>query len=202
MANGAGGLVLFEKDGPLARLTLNRPEALNAVSLEMRDLLWTYLQAVRDDPDVRVIVLRGAGERAFCAGADVKEFGTAPSFVAAIHGFALGAGCEMSLYCDLRIAAEDARFGLPEVTLGYIPSAGGTQTLPRYIPRGVALGMIATGEPIDASRALQLGLVHRVVPLSELDEAADRAALALASLPVEALSAAREAQRVAADLSL
>src|SRR2546421_397402 len=137
MAEGAGDLVLFDKDGPLARLTLNRPEALNAVGLEMRDLLWTYLEAVRDDPDVRVI-------------------------------------------------------GLPEVNLGYIPSAGGTQTLPRQIPRGVALGMVMTGEQIDAQHALQLGLVHRVVPRAELDAAADEAALRLAALPQRALVAARE----------
>src|SRR5947209_5956713 len=140
----------------------------------MRDRLWSLLEAVRDDPEVRVIGLKGAGDRAFCSGADVKEFGTAPSyiaardarlqrdlwgtmlasdkpFVAAVHGWALGAGCEMSLLCDFRIAADDARFGLPEVTLGYIPSAGGTQTLARTVPPGVALGMVLTGEPIDAA---------------------------------------------------
>ncbi|HZU76909.1 MAG TPA: enoyl-CoA hydratase/isomerase family protein, partial [Dehalococcoidia bacterium] len=216
MTSDPGELVLYEKDGPVAWLTLNRPEALNAVSLAMRDLLWDYLQAVRDDPDVRIIALRGAGERAFCAGADVKEFGTAPSylaarearidrdlwgamlesrkpFVAAIHGYALGAGCEMSLYCDLRVASEDTHFGLPEVNLGYIPSAGGTQTLPRTIPRGVAAGMIMTGEPIDAARALDLGLVHRVVPKAELYTTARDLAVRLAAVPEPVLAAAREA---------
>jgi enoyl-CoA hydratase/carnithine racemase len=220
-----GELVLYEKDGPVAWLTLNRPEALNAVSLAMRDLLWDYLQAVRDDPDVRIIALRGAGERAFCAGADVKEFGTAPSylaarearidrdlwgamlesrkpFVAAIHGYALGAGCEMSLYCDLRVASEDTHFGLPEVNLGYIPSAGGTQTLPRTIPRGVAAGMIMTGEPIDAARALDLGLVHRVVPKAELYTTARDLAVRLAAVPEPVLAAAREALAAARDLPL
>ncbi|MHB8578196.1 MAG: enoyl-CoA hydratase/isomerase family protein, partial [Dehalococcoidia bacterium] len=141
----SGGLVLYEKRGPVAWLTLNRPAALNAVNLAMRDQLWALFNAVRDDPDVRAIVLRGAGERGFCAGADITEFGTAPSyvaardarlqrdlwglmlasekpFIAAIHGWALGAGCEMSLLCDFRVASEDARFGLPEVNLGYIPS--------------------------------------------------------------------------------
>jgi enoyl-CoA hydratase/carnithine racemase len=192
-------LVLYDKADGVATLTLNRPAALNAVNLAMRDELWELLLAVRDDPDVRVAVLRGAGERAFCAGADVKEFGSAPSVVAArrarherdlwgvmseletpliaaIHGWALGAGCEMSLYCDLRIAADDARLGLPEVTLGYIPSAGGTQTLPRTVTATHAMQMILTGEPVDAATALRIGLVHRVVPRARLD--ADVAALA------------------------
>ncbi len=147
-----GPLVRYDKDGAVAWLTLNRPSALNAVNLAMRDAFWSLLEAVRDDPDVRAVVIQGAGDRAFCAGADITEFGTAPSLiearrarrerdlwelmrglpkplVAAVHGWALGAGCEMSLLCDIRIAADDARFGLPEVTLGYIPSAGGTQPM-------------------------------------------------------------------------
>lgn len=218
-------LVLYEKEGAIAWLTLNRPEALNAVNLEMRDLLWVLLGAVRDDPDVRVVVFRGAGDRAFSAGADVREFGTAPSYlaardarrdrdlwgamlalpkplIAAIHGWALGAGCEMSLYCDFRIATEDARFGLPEVTLGYIPSAGGTQTLPRQIPSGVALGMVMTGEPIDARRALQLGLVERVVPRARLYDEVRALANLLLLRPACGIQLAREALRTAADLPL
>ncbi len=218
-------LVLYDKLDGVARLTLNRPQALNAVNLAMRDELWVLLQAVRDDPDVRAVVVRGAGERAFCAGADVKEFGTAPSFVearrarrerdlwglllalpkplvAAVHGWALGAGCELSLLCDLRIAAEDARFGLPEVNLGYIPSAGGTQTLPRVIPRGVALQMILSGEPVDAATALRLGLVHRVVPPAELDAAALAMAERLARLPPAYVAAIKRAVNDALDLPL
>ncbi len=218
-------LVLYDKLDGVARLTLNRPQALNAVNLAMRDELWVLLQAVRDDPDVRAVVVRGAGERAFCAGADVKEFGTAPSFVearrarrerdlwglllalpkplvAAVHGWALGAGCELSLLCDLRIAAEDARFSLPEVNLGYIPSAGGTQTLPRVIPRGVALQMILSGEPVDAATALRLGLVHRVVPPAELDAAALAMAERLARLPPAYVAAIKRAVNDALDLPL
>jgi enoyl-CoA hydratase/carnithine racemase len=186
-------LVLYDKLDGVAVVTLNRPSALNAVNLAMRDELWGLLLAVRDDPDVRVCVIRGAGDRAFCAGADVKEFGTAPSviearrarqerdlwglmsalekpLIARIHGWALGAGCELSLLCDLRIAADDARLGLPEVTLGYIPSAGGTQTLPRTVPASDAMRMILSGEPVDAMTALRMGLVHRVVPRDVLDE--------------------------------
>ncbi len=221
----SGDLVLFEKDGAVAWLALNRPEALNAVNLVMRDQLWALLRAVRDDPDVQVIVIRGSGERAFCAGADVKEFGTAPSYlaardarlqrdlwglmlalekplIAAVHGWALGAGCELSLLCDLRVAAEDARFGLPEVNLGYIPSAGGTQTLPRHIPPGVALGMIMTGDPIDAQQALALGMVHAVVPRERLDDEARAVAERLLRRPVFGVRLAREALRVAMDLPL
>jgi enoyl-CoA hydratase/carnithine racemase len=218
-------LVLYQKLGPVARLTLNRPSALNAVNLAMRDELWVLLHAVRDDPDVRAVIIRGAGERAFCAGADVKEFGTAPSLVearrarrerdlwglmaslpkplvAAIHGWALGAGCEMSLLCDLRIAAEDARMGLPEVTLGYIPSAGGTQTLPRVIAPGVAMHMILSGESIGAADALRVGLVHRVVARPKLDAEAETLAARLAELPPDYTAAVKQVVCSGLDLPL
>ena len=218
-------LVLYEKDGPVAVVTLNRPSALNAVNLAMRDELWGLLLAVRDDPDVRAVLMRGAGERAFCAGADVKEFGTAPSLDAArrarrerdlwgelvalpkpvmvaMHGWCLGAGLEMSLYCDLRIAADDARLGLPETTLGYIPSAGGTQTLPRIVPRGDALRMILSGQPVPATEARRLGLVHRVVARAELDAEARTAAHRLAALTPSYAAAAKAAVRDGLDLPL
>jgi enoyl-CoA hydratase/carnithine racemase len=171
------------------------------------------------------VLIRGAGDRAFCAGADVKEFGSAPSLVearrarrerdlwgamldlpkplvAAIHGWALGAGCEMSLLCDVRVAAEDARFGLPEVTLGYIPSAGGTQTLPRTVPRSAALQMILSGESIDAATALRLGLVHTLVPRAALDVEAERLAARLAHLAPDYAAAAKSVLRAAQDLPL
>jgi enoyl-CoA hydratase/3-hydroxypropionyl-coenzyme A dehydratase len=217
--------VLYGKDAHgIVRLTLNRPEKLNAVNLAMRDELWEALGAFRDDPDARVLILRGAGD-AFSAGADISDFGTAPSYVearrarherdlwslllhlrkpaiAAVHGYALGAGCEMALLCDLRVAADDARFGLPEVSLGYIPSAGGTQTLPRTVPPGVALHMILTGDPIDAQEAYRCKLVQRVVPRDQLDAAADEWARALAARPPQALSYAKEAVLRGLDLSL
>jgi enoyl-CoA hydratase/carnithine racemase len=218
--------LLFEKrDDGVASITLNRPDVLNAANLAMRDALWDTLLAVRDDPDVRVAVFRGAGERAFSAGADIREFGTAPSFVearaarherdlwglmleiykpfvAAVHGYAFGAGCELALLCDIRVASDDARFALPEVTLGYIPSAGGTQTLPRTVPPAIAREMILSGEPIDAARALAIGLVHRVVPRGELSREADVMAVKLAALPQRALRAAKEAMLRGADLPL
>ncbi len=216
--------ILYEKEGGIARLTLNRPEVLNAQNLQMRDELWDLFQAFRDDPDARVLILRGEGS-AFSAGADISDFGTAPSYVesrrarherdlwdlllhmpkptiAAVHGYALGAGCEMALLCDLRVAADDARFGLPEVSLGYIPSAGGTQTLPRTIPPGVAMQMILTGDPIDAAEAYRLRLVHRVVPRDELDSAAGAWAKTLASYEPRAVSYAKEAVIRGLDLSL
>ena len=215
----------YEKDDDgIAWLTLDRPEVLNALNLAMRDALWSALEAVRDDPEVRVAVLRGAGERAFSAGADISEFGTAPSFVesrrarhdrdvwalmlsmlkplvASVHGFAYGAGCEMALLCDIRIASANAMFALPEVALGYIPSAGGTQTLPRIV-RGVAREMILSGESIDAARALEIGLVHKVVPHDKLDDETLIVARRLAAQPARALAAAKDAMRRGAGLPL
>ena len=218
--------ILYEKTGDgVAWLTLNRPAVLNAMNMALRDDLWSLLCAVRDDPDVRVAVFRGAGERAFSAGADISEFGTAPSvidarrarqerdlwglmlsitkpLVAAIHGYAFGAGCELALLCDIRIASEDATFALPEVTLGYIPSAGGTQTLPRIVPPGIAREMILSGDPIDAQRALAAGLVTRVVPRERLIDEARAIAARLAALPPDAVRGAKEALLRGADLPL
>ena len=218
--------LLFEKTpNGVAGLTLNRPHVLNAINMAMRDELWSALLAVRDDPEIHAAVFFGAGDRAFSAGADISEFGTAPNYiesrrarqerdlwglmlsitkplVAAIHGFAFGAGCELSLLCDIRIAAEGATFALPEVTLGYIPSAGGTQTLPRAIPPGIAREMVLGGEPIDAQRALVLGLVSRVVPYAALRSCADEITSRLAALPIEAVRGAKEAMLRGADLPL
>jgi enoyl-CoA hydratase/carnithine racemase len=217
--------LLFEKSDGIAWLTINRPDVLNAMNMAVRDELWSAMLAVRDDPDVRVCVVRGAGERAFSAGADISEFGTAPSYtdarrarherdvwalmlsimkplVASIHGFAYGAGCELPLLCDIRIASDDATFALPEVTLGYIPSAGGTQTLPRAIAPGVAREMILTGEPINAQRALSIGLVNRVVPRARLREETEALAKKLAGLPAAAVAAVKESMLRGADLPL
>jgi enoyl-CoA hydratase len=217
--------VIYEKRGEVAWLTLSRPDVLNAVNLQMRDELWTVMEAVRDDPDLRVLIIKGAGERAFSAGADISEFGTAPSFVearrarherdlwglmlslpmpsiAAIHGFALGAGCEMSMCCDFRIASEDARLGLPEVNLGYIPSAGGTQLLPRTIRPGVAMGLVLSGDAIDAWEAWRLGLVQRVVPRERLYPEAEALARNLVARPSEALRRAKQAVLQGLDLPL
>lgn len=217
--------ILYDKQDGIAWITLNRPQQLNAINMQMRDELWEVVQAVRDDPEVLVVIFRGAGERAFCAGADISEFGTAPSYVesrrarrerdlwglmlslekpliAAIHGYALGAGIELPMCCDLRIASEDARLGLPEVSLGYIPSAGGTQTLPRHIPPGVAMHMILTGDPIDAQAALRHGLVQRVVPRQRLYQEAEALARTLMSRGPLALRLAKRAVLEGLDLPL
>jgi enoyl-CoA hydratase/carnithine racemase len=215
--------VLYAVDEGVAWVTLNRPDVLNAIDLPMRDRLWDLLDAVALDPEVRVVVFSGAGDRAFCAGADIRDFGTAPSvidarrarrerdlwglllaldkpLIAAIHGYALGAGCELALYCDFRIAAADARIGLPEAALGYIPAAGGTQTLPRTIGPGRALDLILSGDPITADRALEYGLVHRVVPRDELLPSAEALAQRLVEAPE--LSQRRAKQAVVQGLDL
>jgi enoyl-CoA hydratase/carnithine racemase len=211
------GTLLYDKTSEgLAWITLNRAEVLNAINIQMRDELWDLVHAVRDDPDVSVVIFKGAGERAFSAGADISEFGTAPSYVearrarrerdlwgfmlsldkpliAAIQGFALGAGIELPMCCDFRIASDDARMGLPEVGLGYIPSAGGTQTLPRHIPPGVARQMVLTGDPIDAQAAYRYGLVQRVVPHEMLYAEAEALARKVLAQPPGAVRLAKRA---------
>ena len=217
--------VLYEIRDGVAWITLNRPDVHNAIDLEMRDTVWTLLDAVEADDETRVVVFRGAGDEAFSAGADITEFGTAPSYadarssrlerdlwarilhfpkptIAAVHGYALGAGCELSLLCDFRIAAEDAQFGLPEVKLGYIPTAGGTQTLQRTVGRGRALDMLLSAEPISAQTALDFGLVHRLVPPNQLEAEAESLARRLLSQPPAAMRTAREALLAGAVLPL
>ena len=209
----------------VAQITLNRAEALNAINLAMRDEIWDYVHAALLDPDVRALVFAGAGPRAFSAGADISEFGTASSLhearearrrrdlwalleelplptVAALHGFCFGAGIELPLYCDLRLAAPDTRIALPEVTLGYIPSAGGTQLMPRVCAPGAAPGLILAGEPIDAERALPWGIVHRIVPADELEAAALAAAERLAAADPHLVAATKRSIRRGLDLPL
>jgi enoyl-CoA hydratase/carnithine racemase len=217
--------VLFDTRDGVAWLTLNRPEVLNAINLQMRDELWVLLEAIAVDDSVKAVVFRGAGDRAFSAGADLTEFGTAPSYtearrarverdlwgrlahfdkplIAAIHGFALGAGCELALLCDLRIASEDARFGLPETHLGYVPTAGGSQTLPRTAGLTRALDMVLSAEPIDAQRALDYGMLNAVVPRPDLEAAAEAFTRRLVAVPEAAMRATRRAMRDGADLPL
>ena len=220
-----GETVIFEKRGSVAWLTLNRPAAYNAISLQVRDELWALLEVVALDPEIGVAVFRGAGDRAFSSGADLTEFGTSPSFtearrarqerdlwgrmahfekpiIAAVHGYALGAGCELCFYCDFRIASEDARFGLPEVSLGYLPSAGGTQTVSRAIGLGRALDLVCTGTPVTARQALEWGLVNQVVPREQLDAISEKLARRLLAQPSTALRAAKAAVLRGLDLTL
>ncbi len=178
--------VLFEKKGPIAYVTINRPERLNACDFETYRHLAEAWREFRNDPALRVGILTGIGERAFSAGSDIKADyveqpgGEPPNdlfpvmlalekpIIAAINGHANGGGLEQALACDIRVAAEHAQFGLGEVRLGWLPGGGGTQRLPRLIPLGRALEMLYTGNRIDANEALRLGLVDHVVPISRL----------------------------------
>jgi enoyl-CoA hydratase/carnithine racemase len=217
--------LIYEKEGALALVTLNRPRYLNAYNVQMRDDLFEALNAVRDDDEVRVALITGAGEKAFCAGADLSEFLTAPTPVAArqirfdrdvwglflsipqpliavLHGYVLGSGIEMALCCDLRIASDDAQFGLPEVELGIIPAAGGSQTLPRTVGRGSALEMLLTARRIDAREALQIKLVNRVVPPDRLMETARGMAEKIAACDPDVIRGIKQAVLRGMDLSL
>jgi len=183
--------IIFEKDGGIAYITLNRPKALNAVNTRMRDELYEVLPSIKDDPDVKVAIVKGAGDRAFSAGADISEFGTVPSMtigreirwerdlwgmflsvqkplIAAIGGFALGAGIEMAMCCDIRIASEDSQFGLPEANLGMVPTAGGSQTMSRLVLQGWVSEIVFTADRISAQEALRIGLINQVVPRDQL----------------------------------
>ena len=221
----SNGPVLFEKRNGIAWLTLNRPDAHNAINLQARDELWALLDVINLDTDIGVVIFKGAGDRAFSSGADLTDFGTSPSYtearrgrlerdlwgrlaffekplIAAVHGYALGAGCELSLYCDFRIASEDAQFGLPEVSLGYLPSAGGTQTAPRLLGLGRALDMICSGTPVPAQRALEYGLVHQLVPRDQLYPTAEALGRRLLAQPPAALRAIKAAVLRGLDMTL
>jgi enoyl-CoA hydratase/carnithine racemase len=186
--------VVFQREGALGLLTLNRPEALNALLPEMLDRLQAVLTEIEGGDDVRVLILTGAGEKAFCVGADLKaraqeyeEDGAGPDpladrvrrvfahleslpvpVIAAINGYALGGGLELALACDLRLAAEGAKLGFPEAKVGSMPGAGGTQRVTRLIGPARAKELMFTGEFIDAQEAARLGLVNRVVPRPQL----------------------------------
>jgi enoyl-CoA hydratase len=217
--------IVYEKRDDIAYVTLNRPEVLNRYNLKMRDELYQVLTAIRDDPGVLIAIFKGAGERAFCVGADLTEFGTAPSpiiarqvrwerdiwglfsslkqpLIAAVHGYVLGSGVEIALLCDIRIASEETVFGLPEVSLGMIPAAGGTQTLPRAIGKGKALQILLAGDRIDAQEALRIGLVNMVVSREELSLSADRIAKKILSNSPTAVRNAKEAVTRGLDLTL
>ena len=183
--------LLFEVSEKIARITFNRPNVLNALNRKTMDELGDCLKKVRADDDIRVLILTGAGEKAFIAGADINELSQQTPVngreftlsgqeiihrletlgkpaIAAINGFALGGGCELALACTLRIASRNAKLGQPEVKLGIIPGYGGSQRLPRLCGKGVAHELILTGEMISAEEALRVGLVNRVVDSSEL----------------------------------
>jgi enoyl-CoA hydratase/carnithine racemase len=207
--------VNYEKSGRIAIFTINRPEAMNALNMETMRELQKVMTEFRDDPELWVGIVTGAGEKAFCGGADIKdtlpfmrEHGRDPwamppsimrglemwkPLVAAINGMALGGGLELALACDIRIAADNARLGTPEVTLGLIPGWGGTQRLPRAIPWCKAAELLLTGKLIDAEEAYRIGLVNKVVPQVEVMATAREWAEAICKAAPLAVRAAKEA---------
>ena len=190
--------VRFDIDGHVARVTIDRPERMNAVDLATADELEAVWQKIESDENIRCVVLTGAGDRAFSAGADLKaggdksglEYWTSANpqgfgaialrrslkipVIARVNGLALGGGMEMVLGCDIVIAADTARFGLPEAKVGNLPLAGGMTLLPRLIPRNIAVGMMMTGRMVSAEEMARYGLVNAVVPADELDAEVDR----------------------------
>ncbi len=207
--------ILYEVRERVAYITLNRPDQLNALSFQMRAELAQAFDACAADDEVRVVVLGGAG-RSFCAGVDLRDGSFEESAIesvevrvrgdfrakltemrkpsiAAVQGFALGGGCELALCCDLRLAADDAQFALPEINLGSIPAGGATQRLPRLIGVTRALELLMTGDRLPALEAYRLGLLNKIVPGSELAEAASALAKRLAAQAPLAIRYLRDA---------
>lgn len=192
-----------ERDGAIATVTVTRPKVLNALNFATVGALHAAMDELARDDAIRVIVLTGSGDRAFVAGADIRELAPltpvaaealarrghalchlieqmGKPVIAAVNGFALGGGCELAMACTIRIAADNARLGQPEIKLGLIPGYGGTQRLPRLVGRGRALELMLTGDPIDAAEAYRIGLVNRVVPLADLAREAHALAATIA----------------------
>jgi enoyl-CoA hydratase len=217
--------ILYQVADGVATVTINRADVLNALSATTVRELDQALAAAEDDDHVRVLILTGAGEKSFVSGADISElallgpvegrrtaeFGQSvfrrletmgkPS-IAAINGYALGGGCELAMSCTIRIAADTAKIGLPEVTLGVIPGYGGTQRLPRIVGRGTAMDLILTGRAIDANEAMRVGLVSQVVPLADLMETARKTALRILRNGPLAVRAAMESVDRGLDMGL
>jgi enoyl-CoA hydratase len=218
--------ILVARDGAVATITLNRPAVLNALNAELLDRLEEALAAIDRDPAVRAVIVTGAGERAFAAGADIGELSRLEGAVdgaalarrgqqitqtigalrvpviAAVNGFALGGGCELAMACDIRIASEHAKFGQPEVNLGIPPGYGGTQRAARLLGTGTAMLLCLTGDIVDAAEALRIGLVQRVVPLAELRATAQAIAAGIAAKAPLAIAATKRAILDGAALAL
>ena len=196
--------LLLERDGAVAIVTLNRPKVLNALNNQTLAELSACMATLKADESVRAIILTGAGEKSFVAGADINELATqspvegqaharrgqlifdaieqlGKPVIAAINGFALGGGCELAMACTIRLAADTARFGQPEINLGLIPGYAGSQRLPRLVGKGFAIEILLTGDMVSAPRAYEIGLVNRVVPAAELMTEATKLAQALAA---------------------
>jgi enoyl-CoA hydratase len=206
--------ILVRTEGRVGIVTLNRPKALNALNGQLMDELGAALQAFDADPEIGCMLITGS-EKAFAAGADIGDMaqlsfadvygqdyitrnwetirGVRKPVIAAVSGFALGGGCELAMMCDFIIAADNAKFGQPEIKLGIIPGAGGTQRLPRAVGKAKAMDLVLTGRMMDAQEAERAGLVSRVVPLDKLMDEALGAALTIAALGLPSVMAAKEA---------
>ena len=217
--------LLLEQDGAVAVVTVNRPKVLNALNAATIAELGRAFADLKVDDSVRVVMLTGAGEKSFVAGADIGELAAQSAasaqvvarngqavfalieqlgkpVIAAVNGFALGGGCELAMACTLRLAADTARFGQPEVNLGLIPGYAGTQRLPRLVGKGVALDLLLTGRMVKADEALAIGLVNRVVPAADLMTAARALAVELAGKPPRSLEYILTAVNRGVDLTL
>lgn len=217
-------VIFTTKDG-VATVAINRPKALNALNSETLQELKATFTSIKNDPSVKVVILTGEGEKAFVAGADIAEMSTltpeegktfgelgnevfsliegiAQPTIAAVNGFALGGGCELSMACDMRIAADNAIFGQPEVGLGIIPGFGGTQRLARLVGEGRAKELIFIGGKIDAAEAYRIGLVNKVVPLEELMPTCEKMAEKLLRNSMFAVACAKQAIHKGLDMDL
>ena len=213
-----------EREEAVATVTVDRPEKRNALNAAVRKELLEVLDELREDEGVRVVVFTGAGDKAFVAGADIQEFAERTALeqraamtgrrvfdeiadfpkptIAMINGYALGGGCELALACDVRIAADTARLGQPEINLGIIPGGGGTQRLPRLVGQGQAMRLVLTGDLIEAAEAREIGLVDLVFPAAELRERTREVALRIGAKSPVALRMAKAAVRAAAEMPL
>ncbi len=216
--------ILVEREGRVAILTINRPDKLNALNEQVRTDMLEILGQIEHDDAVGVVVITGAGEKSFIAGADIGEFAGRTPFdqrhamrsprifdvmasfpkpvIAMINGFCLGGGCELAMSCDIRVASDKARFGQPEINLGLIPGGGGTQRLPRLVGTGQAMRLILSGDMIPAAEALSIGLADLVVPADELRAKTLELAAKIAAKSPLTLKVAKEAMRASERLSI
>ena len=220
----AEDVVVVAIDGRVATVTINRPDKLNALNAQVREEFVTALENLRRNDDVRVVIVTGAGDKAFVAGADIKEFSGRSGYdqfqvtkgfgifeapeklpkpvIAAINGFALGGGCELAMACDIRIASDRAKLGQPEINLGILPGGGGTQRLPRLVGLGNAYKLLYTGDVIGAEDALRIGLVDEVVPHEQLMDRVRQVAAAIAEKSPAALQFIKDAVKASVRMPL